>query len=123
MPPQWHEHPLALDGRRIAAVSGLADPAGFHATLRRLGARVTATLVFPDHHDYGPYDIEKILAAAADAELVITTEKDLVKLEYFPLTGLALYALRVAVTMPPKDEQALFKLALGAIRHSAAGRI
>ena len=79
-----------------------------------------ATLAFPDHHDYGPYDIEKILAAAADAELVITTEKDLVKLEYFPLTGLPLYALRVAVTMPPKDEQRLLKLALEAIRHSAS---
>jgi tetraacyldisaccharide 4'-kinase len=122
VPPRWHEHQLALAGRRVAAVSGLADPSGFHAMLQRLGARLAATIAFPDHHDYGPYDIENILTAAAGAELVITTEKDLVKLEYFPLTGLPLYALRVAVTMPPEDEQALLKLALEAIRHSADGR-
>jgi tetraacyldisaccharide 4'-kinase len=114
-PPRWREHPLALGGRRVVAVSGVADPAGFHAMLERLGASIIATLAFPDHHDYGPYDIESMLAAAASAELVITTEKDLVKLEYFPLTGLPLYALRVAVTMPPEDEHCLLDLALAAI--------
>jgi tetraacyldisaccharide 4'-kinase len=113
--PRWREHKLELSGKRVIAVSGLADPEGFHAMLGRLGADVVATLAFADHHDYGPYDIEKILALAGKSEWVITTEKDLVKLEYFPLTGLPLYALRVAVTMPPADEQHLLRLAIGAI--------
>ncbi|HTT75649.1 MAG TPA: tetraacyldisaccharide 4'-kinase [Candidatus Binataceae bacterium] len=121
-PSRWRDHPLALEGRRVVAVSGLADPSGFHAMLGRLGADVIATLAFPDHHDYGPYDMENILDAAHDAELVITTTKDLVKLEYFPLTGLALYALRVEMTMPPADAERLIEMAKAAITRGGARR-
>jgi tetraacyldisaccharide 4'-kinase len=114
-PPRWREDPLALQGRRAVAVSGLADPSGFHAMLDRLGANVVARLAYPDHHDYGPYDVENILDAARHAELVITTAKDLVKLEYFPLTGLPLYALRVDLTMLPADAKRMFEMTRGAI--------
>ena len=114
---RWSEHPLALSGRRAVAVSGLADPGGFHAMLHRLGAKVIATMAFPDHHDYAPADVEKILSAACDAEIVVTTEKDLVKLECFPHTGLSLYALRVEAVMPPSDEARLLGLAMAVIRH------
>lgn len=114
-PPRWREYPVALEGRRVVAVSGLADPSGFHAMLARLGANVIATLIYPDHHDYGPYDVENILDAARQAETVITTAKDLIKLEYFPLTGLALYALRVDVTMPSADAERLLEMVTAAI--------
>jgi tetraacyldisaccharide 4'-kinase len=114
-PPRWCEYPLALEGRRVVAVSGLADPSGFHEMLERLGAEVIATLAFPDHHDYGPYDVENILDAARRAEMVITTAKDLVKLEYFPLTGLPLYALRVDLTMPQADADLLLEMTIAAI--------
>ncbi|HUN58583.1 MAG TPA: tetraacyldisaccharide 4'-kinase [Candidatus Binataceae bacterium] len=120
-PPRWREYPLALDGRRVVALSGLADPSGFHAMLTRLGADVIATLAYPDHHDYGPYDVENILEAARNAEMVVTTAKDLVKLEYFPLTGLRLYALRVDLTMPQADTERLLEMAKAAIA-KARGR-
>jgi tetraacyldisaccharide 4'-kinase len=114
-PPRWREYPLAMEGRRAVAVSGLADPSGFHAMLARLGAKVIATFAFPDHHNYGPYDVENILDAARHAEMVITTAKDLVKLEYFPLTGLALYALRVDLTMPAAEAECLLEMAKAVI--------
>jgi tetraacyldisaccharide 4'-kinase len=114
-PPRWREYPIALRGRRVVAVSGLADPSGFHAMLNRLGAEVIATLAFADHHDYGPYEVENILDAARHAELVITTTKDLVKLEYFPLTGLKLYALRVDITMPGANAECLLNIVSAAI--------
>jgi tetraacyldisaccharide 4'-kinase len=106
----WHESPLALRGRRVVAVSGLADPTGFHAMLRELGATITASLDFPDHHDYTPHDLENMLAAAAGADLIVTTEKDLVKLELFPAPGVSLYALRLEVSMDSTDEARLFDL-------------
>jgi tetraacyldisaccharide 4'-kinase len=106
----WHESPLALGGRRVVAVSGLADPAGFHAMLRELGATISATLDFPDHHDYTPHDFENLLAAARGADLIVTTEKDLVKLELFPAPGVSLYALRLEVSMDSSDEARLFDL-------------
>jgi tetraacyldisaccharide 4'-kinase len=114
-PLSWRELPLTLDRRRVVAVSGLADPSGFHAMLGRLGADLVATLTFPDHHHYGPYDVENILDAARNAELVVTTAKDLVKLEYFPVTGLSLYALRVDLTMPSADAERLLEMTRAAI--------
>lgn len=106
----WHERPLALAGRRIVAVSGLADPASFHSMLRQLGATIVATLDFPDHHDYTPHDVENILFAAPETADIVTTEKDLVKLERFPQMNVSLYALRLEVAMEADDEARLFDL-------------
>jgi tetraacyldisaccharide 4'-kinase len=116
----WHESALALGGRRVVAVSGLADPAGFHEMLRELGATIAATLEFPDHHDYTPHDFENLLAAARAAELIVTTEKDLVKLELFPAPGVSLYALRLEVWMDASDEARLFELVAARIRTGGA---
>jgi tetraacyldisaccharide 4'-kinase len=104
----WRESPLALAGRRVIAVSGLADASGFHAMLRELGANLVRAIEYPDHHDYGPGDWENIAAAASDAEMAVTTEKDLVKLERFSSHGLSLYALRLEVSMDERDEDRLF---------------
>jgi tetraacyldisaccharide 4'-kinase len=104
----WRESPLALAGRRVIAVSGLADASGFHAMLRELGANLVRAIEYPDHHGYGPGDLENIAAAARDAEVVVTTEKDLVKLERFSSHGLSLYALRLEVSMDERDEGRLF---------------
>src|SRR5713226_1231651 len=104
----WRETPLALAGRRVVAVSGLADASGFHAMLRELGANLVRTIEYPDHHGYGPGDWENIVAAASDAEMAVTTEKDLVKLERFSSPGLSLYALRLEVSMDERDEDRLF---------------
>src|SRR6266852_3853917 len=102
------ETPLALAGRRVVAVSGLADASGFHAMLRELGANLVRAIEYPDHHDYGPGDWENIVAAASDAEMAVTTEKDLVKLERFSSPGLSLYALRLEVSMDERDGGRLF---------------
>jgi tetraacyldisaccharide 4'-kinase len=106
----WHEYPLTLAERRIVAVSGLADAAGFHTMLGDLGATLVTIFDFPDHHDYTPHDVENILSAARDADHIVTTEKDLVKLERFPLPDVSLYALRIEVSMDASDEARLFDL-------------
>jgi tetraacyldisaccharide 4'-kinase len=104
----WRETSLALTGRHVIALSGLADASGFHAMLRELGANLVRVIEYPDHHDYGPGDWENIMAAASGAEMVVTTEKDLVKLERFSSHGLSLYALRLEVSMDERDEGRLF---------------
>lgn len=114
-PGQWQELPLALGGRRVLALSGLADPGGFHAMLRELEAQVVGTLEFPDHHAYSLADWQSVASAAANAELVVTTEKDLVKLQQFPSAADSLYALRLEVSMGA-DEQRLLDLVAGGLR-------
>ena len=109
------EYPLMLAGQRIVAVSGLADATGFHAMLADLGATLAAAFDFPDHHDYTPHDIENILSAMHGADHLVTTEKDLVKLERFPLADVSLYALRLEVSMEAGDEARLFDLLTAAM--------
>jgi tetraacyldisaccharide 4'-kinase len=69
--------------RRVVAVAGIARPERFFAALRDLGWDVVRELVFRDHHWYTARDVEAIrrAAAEADVDLVITTEKDAVRLQ------------------------------------------
>ena len=70
-----------LQGRTVLALSGLGCPESFEGSLTALGARVVP-LRFPDHHPYEPADWERVEQAmrTAGEALVVTTEKDAVKL-------------------------------------------
>jgi tetraacyldisaccharide 4'-kinase len=108
----WHETPLIVDGRRVVAVSGIANSTGFHAMIDSLGAKLVSALDYPDHYDYAVGDWRNILAAAQEADMVLTTEKDLVKLERLATPQIPLYALRLEVTMEAQDESHLLKLVM-----------
>src|SRR5260370_5226908 len=103
----WRETPLTLVGRRVLAVSGLADSSAFYAMLRELDADLVGVFDYPDHHAYTPADWQAMVNAMRDTNLLITTEKDLVKLERFPFPRDSLYALRLEVTMDEADMRAL----------------
>src|SRR3984957_1823035 len=109
----WRETPLTLVGRRVLAISGLADSSGFYAMLRELDADLVAVFEYPDQHAYTNADWQAMGNANGDADLVVTTEKDLVKLERFPFPRDSLYALRLEVTMDAADARALDELILG----------
>jgi len=109
----WLEVPVAMAGRRVLAVSGLADPRGFYAMLHEIDTDLVGVLEYPDHHVYTSSDWQAILKAAADADIVLTTEKDLVKLEKFPFARDSLYALRVEVVMTAEDTARLDEIVIG----------
>lgn len=69
-------------GRRIVAVAGIARPERFFSALRAQGWEVARTLVFRDHHWFTQHDVESIgrVAVEANADLVVTTEKDAMRL-------------------------------------------
>lgn len=69
-------------GCKVFAFAGIGNPQSFHSTLKRMGADVVGTRWRPDHAHYGPRDVESLLreAAAHRADLLVTTEKDAVKL-------------------------------------------
>ena len=73
----------ASAGRRAVAVAGIARPERFFAALRAEGWDVAEELVFRDHHWFTTRDLESIRRAALDAkaDLVLTTEKDAVRLD------------------------------------------
>jgi tetraacyldisaccharide 4'-kinase len=76
-----------IKGRKVFVTCGIADPEHFVATVAALDCDVTGRMLFPDHHAYVSADLERIREAAADAEFVLTTEKDMVKLRSLPEKG------------------------------------
>ncbi|MDD5558498.1 tetraacyldisaccharide 4'-kinase [Candidatus Methylomirabilis sp.] len=92
-----------LTGQRLSAVSGIASPSRFEATLIQLGGFVAAHRTFPDHHRYSPADLEIINEAVKNsgASMVVTTEKDMVKLMCLDLAkvGAPLYALSISLEL------------------------
>jgi len=77
------ESPLAaLAGRRIAAFCGLGNPESFWRVLRLEGWNVVKRFAFGDHHRYSAQDLRRIAdaARASNADLLLTTEKDVVNL-------------------------------------------
>jgi len=70
-----------LTGRPVFAFSGISGNTEFHHTVRRFGCELRGYLAFPDHHFYSNDDIERIhkKAEGAGAQLLVTTEKDEVR--------------------------------------------
>ena len=69
--------PESLRGKRVFAFAGLADNDQF---FKALGLDLAGTRSFPDHYRYTTADIESIKREAANADAIVTTEKDAVKI-------------------------------------------
>ena len=70
----------SLRGKKAFAFAGLANNEQFFAMLRESGADLVGTRGFPDHHDYGRIETALIKQLARGADVIVTTEKDAVKL-------------------------------------------
>src|SRR5205085_4794016 len=108
------ESPSWLSGRSVVAVAAIARPERFLADLERSGARIDQAILNRDHHRYEEPDGVEIdrAAAASPGSIVVTTEKDLVKLTHLR-PRLRMLALRVEIEMQDRrDEQALTALLL-----------
>jgi len=100
-------------GRMTAYVfSGIARPERFEEDLRALGIRIAGFRRFRDHHRFGRGDLEALArdAAAASAEVLVTTEKDLVRLGHPPPGAPPLYALAQRVAFPEGQDLGAFVL-------------
>ena len=72
-----------LVGRRVMAFSGIATPERFEETLIAQGAVLVSKRRFLDHHDFNDEDLDEVLEQALryKAEMIVTTEKDAVRLQ------------------------------------------
>jgi len=69
----------AFDGKHVFAFAGIGRPEKFVASLQDSGAIVTGSCFFADHHPYGEEELVQLRAVAGDA-ILVTTEKDFVRL-------------------------------------------
>jgi tetraacyldisaccharide 4'-kinase len=88
-----------LPSQSVAAFCGIGNPEGFRRTLLPLCRSVLDLRVFPDHHPYTAADVMNLQtwAKELEANLVLTTQKDLVKLRANTLGTVPLRALRIGL--------------------------
>jgi tetraacyldisaccharide 4'-kinase len=86
-----HDEPAdltALADLAVAAVCGIGNPGSFKRALKRHAGSIAWFEDNPDHTPYTPAHCERILAAAGNADALVTTEKDWVKLRHgLPMDG------------------------------------
>ncbi|MBE9461286.1 tetraacyldisaccharide 4'-kinase [Dyadobacter subterraneus] len=73
-----HQRPVLLKNVIIAA--GIANPLPFTIYLRSK-YNVVKEIIFSDHHNYTPTDLEHLIKYIKNDTFVVTTEKDMVKLK------------------------------------------
>jgi len=99
-----------LRGSRVLALSGIASPDSFVSMLRSLGADVAAVGTYPDHFEYQRSDLEAVFRKAADEKvrLIVTTEKDAIRLKKLQADGV--WALRIEQVVNEHAEWETFLL-------------
>ena len=109
-------------GRKAAVMCGIGNPRAFAADLRQLGLLITSENFFTDHHAYTQNDMERVIEAAqkSGAEMIITTEKDAVRLENLQITGMAIYA--AVLQMQSEQETEFQQLLLQTVNRKKAIR-
>ncbi len=94
-----------LKGKKVCAFSGIAEPDSFRKIVVPLCGEVAQFVPFPDHHVYTPGDVEYIRKTCRDcsAQVMLTTEKDGIKLARFPDFFRDLYRLRIKMEIIPSS--------------------
>jgi tetraacyldisaccharide 4'-kinase len=103
-PKEEQEELEPLKGKKILALSGVANPSSFSSTLRKCGMEIVREAIFPDHHVYTTKDISYIEEKARGVDGIVTTEKDMVKLKILNIDRLPIRALRIKVKIWEEKE-------------------
>lgn len=121
-----------LQGKKVLAFSGIGNPASFQQSLEGCGAEVIHHFIYPDHYQYTGRDIEEMVnwtprdsnlrgatgnvvkgegpekLPLKDGDLLITTEKDLARLNREMLSRLneryRLAVLEIEVNIDGEEE-------------------
>ncbi len=84
---------------KVAALSAIARPDSFERFLKDFGAELVYTDRFADHHRYTEQEIIDFVnqAKSAGAEMIVTTEKDAVRIPKMNRCDVPIYYLRIEI--------------------------
>lgn len=71
----------ALQGKKLLAFAGIADPATFFRALTAAGLNLAETLPLSDHVKFDTQSLTEVVTLSLGCDALLTTEKDAVKLE------------------------------------------
>ena len=92
-------------GSRVFVVAGIARPERFFSDITSVGWDIAGTMTFRDHHRFTRRDAERIVAGAksASASIVLTTDKDAVRLAPHIRGDVPVAAVPLHVGVEPED--------------------
>lgn len=88
-----------IKGRRIASLSGIAQPESFEHSLVSLGADLVYSKRFADHHRFTQQEILNVINRSKKRQTtaIITTQKDAVRFPKLDRRDLPIYFMRVEI--------------------------
>jgi len=93
-------------GSRVFAVAGIARPERFFVDVASVGWETVGSMTFRDHHRFTRRDVDRIAAGAksSSAAIVLTTEKDAVRLAVCDLGDLPVASVPLHVGVEPASD-------------------
>jgi tetraacyldisaccharide 4'-kinase len=97
---------ISLKGSKVLAFCGLGNPRSFHKSLLETGCDIAELIEFADHHRYKSPDLERLVRKCKEnnAQYIVTSLKDAVKLEKIWHRNQPLYYLEIKIELDRKDE-------------------
>ena len=88
-----------LRGRKVASLSGIAQPESFEQSLVQLGGELVYSKRFADHHRFRQQEVLNAInrSKKRQAETIITTQKDAVRFPKIDRRDLPVYFMRVEI--------------------------
>lgn len=88
-----------IKGRRVASLSGIAQPESFEESLVKLGAELVYAKRFLDHHRFSQQEVLNAInrSKKRQAQAIITTQKDAVRFPKVDRRDLPMYFVRVEI--------------------------
>jgi len=88
-----------LAGKKVASLSGIAQPESFEQSLVKLGGDVVYTKRFADHHRFTQQEILNAInrAKKRQAEIIVTTQKDAVRFPKIDRRDIPFFFMRVEI--------------------------
>jgi tetraacyldisaccharide 4'-kinase len=88
-----------LAGKKVASLSGIAQPESFEQSLVKLGSQLVYSKRFTDHHRFTQQEVLNTInrGKKRQAEVIITTQKDAVRFPKIDRRDLPIYFMRVEI--------------------------
>ena len=88
-----------IKGRKVASLSGIAQPESFEQSLVNLGGELVYSKRFADHHRFTQQEILNVInrGKKREAQLIVTTQKDAVRFPKIDRRDLPILFMRVEI--------------------------
>jgi len=88
-----------IQDRKVASLSGIAQPESFEESLVKLGGELVYAKRFADHHRFSQQEVINAInrGKKRQAEAIITTQKDAVRFPKIDRRDLPIYFMRVEI--------------------------